>query len=132
LEGGHAVNFVLALVGLVVGFGVSLALTFPLMALEKAINGSEYNKVSFLFATLQTLLTRSLGFLGAAIVYSMRDTYLPVSFVVFIGICGLVNDIARINKLSGLPDVLSEKGYCLGGLLALVVAQSWLVGIRVL
>ena len=124
-------NFILALVGMFVGFGVSLVLTVPLMILSVSISGNNYNIVSFFFAALDTLLTRSLGFFGAAVVFSIRDAQLPGSFVLFVGLCLLVNDIVRINKLSGLPDVLNEKGYCLGGLLALVVAQYQLVGISV-
>ena len=125
-------SFILALVGMFLGMGVSLAITLPLMALSVKVTGPEYNGISFLFATLDTLLTRSLGFLGAAVVYSLRDTDLPGSFVVIIGVCLLAKDIARINGLSGQPDVLNEKGYCLGGLLALAVAQHGLVGIPIL
>ena len=125
-------NFILALVGMFLGWGVSLAITLPLMSLSIKATGREYNGTRFFFAILDTLLTRSLGFLGAAVVYSLRDTDLPNYFVIIIGVCLFVNDIVRINSLSGQPDVLDEKGYCLGGLLAIAVAHYSLVGTSIL
>ena len=127
-------DFVLALVGMFVGFGAGLVLTIPLMSVEKAINGPKVNGISFFFGILGTLSTQSVGFYFAAVVYSMRGTHLPVSFVLFVGICRAIHDIARINKysLAGSPWVLREMGYLFGGLLALIVAWLWLVGIRVL
>ena len=40
-------NFILALIGMFLGMGVSLAITLPLMTLSVKASGSEYNGTSF-------------------------------------------------------------------------------------
>lgn len=128
----------LALGALFLGNCLASIVTLPMHALDKKLQWAGKSTeewqalgiespaerlllVSVITGFISTVITRLAGFWVASRVFERRGLELPIGFMLAAGAILLVNDGVRVARFIGNAGIWTERGYALGGLVALAI-----------